>query len=157
MAAPARPPSQRSEHRTWRVPGRDRAAATRGATEPCVHADPRRGPASTATRTAARSPADGCREPGRPPPRAPRPRSPPLRRAARPPAAFARCPSRRSQPRQLLALFEVPLVVDGVLQPLLGDLLVEGAALEQLLVRAAVDQPAAIHDHDLVRERDRRE
>ena len=62
--------------------------------------------------------------------------------------AFARPRSRgalscRSQLRQLLALLEVTLEVDGVLEPLLGDLLVQRAALQQLLVRAAVDDPAA--------------
>ena len=40
--------------------------------------------------------------------------------------------------------------------PVLGDLRVQRAALEQLVVRAAVDDPPAVHHHDLVGERDRR-
>jgi len=38
-----------------------------------------------------------------------------------------------------------------------GDLAVERAAVEQLIVGAAIDEPAAVEDDDLVGERDRRE
>src|SRR5207248_4322871 len=83
-------------------------------------------------------------------------RSPDQRRDHSPPAT-CRVPPATSQPRHLLALLEVALEEHGILEAVLGDLGVERAALEQLVVPSAVDDPPAVEHDDLVGERDRRE
>src|SRR6185436_9275709 len=65
--------------------------------------------------------------------------------------------SAASQPRHLLALLEVALQEGPIGETVVGDLAVERAAVEQLIVGAAIDEPAAVEDDDLVGERDRRE
>ena len=127
-------------------PACGRGAAGRAASAPCGRARPRRGAAARG-RGAGSSAlhALGRLRAVAGPAVAARPRALGLLRLA---AAHSRATSSRSSRSRCRK---------AVSQPVLGDLAVERAALEQLLVGAAVDDPARLHDDDLVGERDRRE